>query len=767
VLSRIIEHPAAVRLARLAAIVFPVILAARPLGDDRHALAGRPVPEPHAIDVWGDDGAGVDFDVHGLRDASRQQLAAGLKRAEERTPSVFHDGFMTVGSVALLEGDDSTVTRMGTGFGIAGSNLPNITTRFIKAFGDDYDQIAIFLTFNDRASLTALAYQLPVANDTRGLGIPVYDNTALFGSTRKMQSVLNMKRIGLYGRGAADDPDSGLYAVWAQESAHRWLVYFRMRREGETANSEALLGRMLAHWKNTVQADGSILDGYTWKDNGDGTFSPMDRGVRYGALDQYGMGLRAARDVPPFFMLEAMTDLDGRPVMSGFTRAGRYKARRVDLTVNDIVRAVGPREPETDPVAEDMRMGVMLLGAPGVPADLLIGEAFQIDNTRRLWTDFYNAAGGGRGKVCTELLRPCRGDAFELAELELVEADSLRSKDGAVSHGEPIQLKVKVTNVGDAPGRPKLIVESQGLLSMSPLQGEGPTLAPGQSQVMSLPGRVNADATCGRPFTVDVRTPGAKGPSRTIFQSVVGLVPKQVESFDGGQAAGWRVNPDGSDTGTVGRWAQGTPQPSVAFGYTLQPGAAYSGSSAFVTGIPVDELDSDNVDGKTTVESAAFGIKQLREPHLSYQVYFVSTDFAQELLVPAPAGALRVEAAVDGGAWTEVDRMVGMATGWQRRLVRLTDKLGPAVGTGAEVRFRFIAEETTDSAVPIVEAILDDVGIFAESAGCDAAATVTETPPPPPDQGGCSCSTVPGRSPPAGLLLALAFAALAVRRRRG
>ena len=128
---------------------------------------------------------------------------------------------------------------------------------------------------------------------------------------------------------------------------------------------------MLAHWKNNVQADGSILDGYTWKDNGDGTFTPMDRGVRYGALDQYGMGLRAGQRGPPFFMLEAMTDMEGRPVMTGFARSGRYRAQRVDLTIDDIIRANGPREPESDPAAEDLRMGVVLLGAPGLSADQL------------------------------------------------------------------------------------------------------------------------------------------------------------------------------------------------------------------------------------------------------------------------------------------------------------------------------------------------------------------------------------------------------------
>jgi MYXO-CTERM domain-containing protein len=769
VLKRIIEHPGPARLARLAAIVVPVLLAGRPLGDDRHALAGREVPEPHAIDVWGQDTAGIDFDQVAVKAASRKQLAEGLNRAEPRTPAAMHSGFITVGSVALMEADEGMVTRMGEGFGIANRNLPNITTRFIQAFGDDYDQVAVFLSFNDRASLTALAYQLPAANTTRGLGIPVFDNTELFGSKGKMQTVLNMKRIGLYGRGAADDPDSGLYAVWAQEAAHRWLVYFRMRRESDLANNELLLGRQLAHWKNTVQADGSIMDGYTWKDNGDGTFSPMDRGVRYGALDQYGMGLRLARDVPPFFMLEQMTDMDGRPVMSGFARNGRYKARKVDLTVDDIIRAVGPREPDTDPAAEDLRMAVVLVSAPGEsPADL-IGEAFQIDNTRRLWTGFYNTAGGGRGKVCTELLRPCRGDAYELSDLEVVEASTLVTKDGVATRGEAIAVNVKVTNVGDAPGRARLTVEAQGLLAMSPVAAETGMLAPGQSATVAVPGRVNAAAACAQEFTVDVRTPGTKGPSRAFFQSVLGLQPKQVESFDGGSAPGWRVNPDGDDVGDDGRWALGTPMRSVAFDYTLQPGAAYSGSGAFVTGLSA--ADVDNVEGKTTLESAPFGVKGLRQPFLSYQVYFVASEFAAELLVPAPAGELRVQARIEGSQggnapWVEVDRVTGMATGWQRRLVRLSDKLGAEVAAASDVRFRFVAAETTMSTYPVIEAVIDDVGIHDESPGCDPATPVSPEVPAPTQDAGCSCDLGQGAGGPGGGFAVLVVLGVAILRRR-
>jgi hypothetical protein len=708
------------------------------------------------VDLWGEHGAGLDQDLRALKAASRAQLNgakldSGINQAEPRTPAVVHSGFTTVGSVALLEGDETTVTRIDNGFGIVNSNLPTITTRFIQAFGDDYDQIAVFLTFNDRASASSLAYQMPVRNDTRGLGIPVFDNTAVFGSAGRMQTVLNMKRIALYGRGAADDPDSGLYAVWAQEAAHRWLVYFRIRREAETAPSTALLGRMLAHWKNNVQADGSILDGYAWKDNGDGSFTPTGRGIRYGALDQYGMGLRTASEVPPFFLLESVTDMQGRPVTMGFVSSGRYLARRVDLTIDDIIRANGPREPDRDPAAEDLRMGVLLLGAPGVSTAQFIGEAFQIDNTRRLWTDFYNAAGGGRGKVCTELLRPCRGDSYEFSDLEIVESSAIRVKDGAATRGEAVTLKLEVSNVGDAPGRPDVVLDSKGLLTMSPGTVQSEMLAPGQSVVLSVPGRLNLEASCGRPATIEVQAPGSKGRSRGFFQVVLGLQPRQVESFDDGTAPGWLVNPDGADVGSRGRWALGTPQRSLEFDYTLQPGAAFSGSGAFVTGLSTDQLD--NVEGKTTLESAPFAVKDLREPHLSYQVYFVSADFAQELLVPAPSGSMRVEASLDGDGWVEVDRVVGMATGWQRRLARLSAALGARLQSGSQVRFRFVVEEATTAARPVIEAVLDDVGVFAESDGCDPAAPVSEEAPPVPPPGsaeageGCSCTLGQGRKP--------------------
>ena len=257
-----------------------------------------------------------------------------------------------------------------------------------------------------------------------------------------------------------------------------------------------------------------------WKQNPDGTFTPGERGVRYSPLDQYGMGLRLAKDVPPFFLLEDVTDLNGVLVpmekLARYSRTASYKARRIDLTVDDIIRAVGPREPEMDTAAQDLRMGVVLLGAPGVDTQQLIGEAFLIDNTRRLWTEFYNMAGGGRGKVCTDLYRPCRGDAYEFGTPRVVEDGRVPGKDGLAAPDELVTVEIDVTNVGDQPGKARVQLSAGDALVFPPEPKETGTIAPAQMTTVKLPGRITRNASCGQELALDIRAPGGKGPSRAV-----------------------------------------------------------------------------------------------------------------------------------------------------------------------------------------------------------------------------------------------------------
>jgi hypothetical protein len=228
------------------------------------------------------------------------------------------------------------------------------------------------------------------------------------------------------------------------------------------------------------------------------------------------------------------------------------------------------------------------------------------------------------------------------------------------------------------------------------------------------------------------------------------------------------VNPAGDDTAQTGRWELGAPERSEVFDFVLQPGAAFSGQRAFVTGAArgTDPSANDLSGGATTLESPPFSLQGLSSPHLSYQVYFVAADFQNEVLVPAASDALRVLASADGTTWTEVDRLTGMALGWQRRSIKLADTLPAEALAAPSLRFRFIAEDAGLNTA--VEAVIDDVGLVGETAACaipapdGGAGPVT-----PPPGGGCDCDM--GRAPrpvPASGFLLVAAALLQHRLRR-
>ena len=764
------------KLTRFIALALPVVLAPISVGDEQ-APPRAPLPPAHAVD-FSLDHETVPGAAPALRDllpvpvTPRAATAAAALEGQ-----VLGDGFQIVGSVAVLEGNEHTSVQGA----VRHHNLLYISTRFIRAFGDDYDQLAIFLTFFDRDNPRALALAQPVKNDTKGIGNTPYDYSLDFGSASgRLQSVLNMKRIVLYGRDAAADMENDLYSVWAQEAAHRWLVYFRFQRAGDAEPSTALLGRQLAHWAQGVQSEGSIMDGWSWKDNGDGTFTPLERSVRYGPLDQYGMGLRAEKDVPPFYLLEDLRREDDQPVDKSFvTRGGRYKGRRLDLTVKDLVRAMGPRQPVTEAAAQDLRMGVVLVTAGGVPTDLAIGEAMRIDRSRRLWVDFYNNAGGGRGKVCTELLRPCRGLALGYGPAATITRDALVViGDRGAAPGDRFDLEIPVTSTGDQARPVRLRLEVQGgHLSLDRPEVPLPAIAPGQKFNLRLDGRVAASAPCAQPIRIDLTTveSGARvNPSRGSVEVMVGAVPGPLDDLEAAPER-WRVDPDGTDTSPTGRWQIGAAERSEHLDFVMQPEGAFSGRNALVTGIAkgADAIANDVARGVTTVESPPISLTGLMRPTLSYRVYFVAADFDQEVLIPGTGDSLRVLASADGAAWTEVDQVTGMAVGWQRRLVKLADRLPAAALAGGSLKLRFVAEDggAVDN---IVEAVVDDVGLLGEAASCgqpppdggpprDDAGTVVN---PPPGDCGCHLGGRAAPTPAAAGTALLVLLLVGARRRR-
>ena len=381
-------------------------------------------------------------------------------------------------------------------------------------------------------------------------------------------------------------------------------------------------------------------------------------------------------------------------------------------------------------------MGVMLLGAPGAarrPADRRgLPDRQHPPPVDRVLQHRRRRPGQGLHRAAAPLprRRPSSSASWSWSRRR----QPARTRTGPSATASRSSSRSRSPTWATPPAAPSLTVESQGLLAMSPVSGRRRTLAPGQSTAVTLTGRVQRRR--GLRPALHRRRAHARGQgplARPSSRRRCGpACPSRSRASTAGRAAGWRVNPDGADTGTPGRWAQGAPQRSVAFDYTLQPGAAFSGSAAFVTGLSGRRTTRQ----RRRQDDARVG--GLRHQGAARAAPLVPGLFRRHRLRPGGAGARRPPGPCGcrrrstAGAWCEVDRMAGMATGWQRRLVRLTDKLGAAVASGSRgaLPLRRRGDHHCRRA-PWSRRSSTTSASSTKSPGCDAATPITpETPPP-------------------------------------
>ncbi len=223
-------------------------------------------------------------------------------------------------------------------------NLVAVTRRFIATHADTFDNVTVF---TDRELMTdgTFAFELTVANQIQGLGVPVFNASAQFGSSGRLQSICNMDDLGKY----PDDPlvrflgANTTVSVLGHEFGHRWLAHAMFRAPGGVQSS-ALLGRDLAHWSFFADTDGSVMEGNDIEDLGGGAFRTVGAAERYSLLDQYFMGLVDQTDVPPFFVVEDVANTTR--VADSNPRVGvRFDGVRRDVTIDEVIAAVGVRQP--------------------------------------------------------------------------------------------------------------------------------------------------------------------------------------------------------------------------------------------------------------------------------------------------------------------------------------------------------------------------------------------------------------------------------------
>ena len=133
--------------------------------------------------------------------------------------------------------------------------------------------------------------------------------------------------------------------------------------------------------------------GKFWIDNGNGTFTEQqidfsyDK-LPYSYLDLYLMGLLPKDDVPDFLLIQNMAFI-GRDSNND----GLYSGDRLDITVDDVIAANGPRVPSFQEAQKDFNLGLIGFVLPGAaPSPMLLERMAGI---REAFTEYWSQATGG------------------------------------------------------------------------------------------------------------------------------------------------------------------------------------------------------------------------------------------------------------------------------------------------------------------------------------------------------------------------------------
>lgn len=318
--------------------------------------------------------------------------------------------------VVLVEDTDGSIHQS---YFFGNVYMQKVACRFYQTHPDDYDVIFAFTTLNPGLMSTIEGW--PVIQDQQGIGRKPYNHTVQYCSyDNRLRQALKLGFIGAFPD-APNDPDehyilsvlTGMEMV-AHEFAHHWLASVKYdlddgtglhcRLRGLTTDSVDGMGTQCDgtyeehfnwHWSKYFD-QGSVMYSNSIEDLGNGKFKLYNDGLKYGPLDQYLMGLRAPEEVGPMFVVDPgylATESSGGPMAPGKTQT--INGTRIDLTVEDIIRAEGPRVPAFDQC--HWKGALVIVHPPGQ-----LPTAAQIQKVALYggeFEEFYEWATDGRGSM--------------------------------------------------------------------------------------------------------------------------------------------------------------------------------------------------------------------------------------------------------------------------------------------------------------------------------------------------------------------------------
>jgi hypothetical protein len=311
-------------------------------------------------------------------------------------------------------------------------NLPNpqdLSCTVIKALGDHFDFLAYYSDFRIDNQEAGTPSDGPRGGNVTGIGSRTENLEGYCSQGRFQWGYVQPVYVGANqmqeqppeGAPVGDSHDVTFYEHQLSESSpnrkmlpynyamsqlghemgHRWGVDVSAKVNGEMI----VLGPV--HWTRGLQApvafpyqrptEASAMGGSVWQDNLDGTLTQLDDdyyvpATGYSYLDLYLMGLISSAEVPEFFILKnlvkAEEDANGHPV---------FKADRTKITVQDVIAAEGPRQPDVDHSQREFNTGMVLIVEHGKqPSKDLIER---VNGIRKQWIEYWSITTGHRASM--------------------------------------------------------------------------------------------------------------------------------------------------------------------------------------------------------------------------------------------------------------------------------------------------------------------------------------------------------------------------------
>lgn len=274
--------------------------------------------------------------------------------------------------------------------------------RFYDVFPDSFFQVVFFTNFVQ--TMGGFANERNIKNDVQGIGLSIFDDSGFFGSAGALESRCNMNQIAAWPASPTQrfvGDGNNFLTIMGQEAGHRWGAFVNFV-DSTGSLSNLILGRSDAHWSYYFDVDHSSLEGGNWEPTSGDSFVCPTKIDYFSDLDEYLFGFRLPEEVKTTFFVSSPTNnIAGNRSVGTPPKNAVATGTAVNVTIDDIIAAEGPRSPSEPAEEKDLRQAFIILCQNG---DLPTGtELDKIVGFRRAWEDYFEVAMSGRMTVNTRL----------------------------------------------------------------------------------------------------------------------------------------------------------------------------------------------------------------------------------------------------------------------------------------------------------------------------------------------------------------------------